>query len=152
MRLKTKIAALALAAALAPAAVAQDAGVQPGEWEIAVTVDAMDMQGAPAAAANLLVGKTATAHTCLTADDAAKGPKKLLESSKACSFERYSMEGGKLSGEMVCLKGEKEMRVLTEGRYTPTSFRATGKAAVAGDNPMTMDSTSVGKRIGDCKA
>jgi hypothetical protein len=150
MSLKLTIAAVALAGLLGPSAFAEEPGVEPGEWEIAVTVDAMDMQGAPGAVANLLVGKTATAHTCLTPEEARKGPKKLLESSKDCVFDHYSMENGRVSGEMVCLKGDHEMRVLTEGRYTPTSFRATGKAVVAGDDPMKMDSTSVGKRVGDC--
>lgn len=151
MRLIAAIGALAAAGAVVSVARADAPVVQPGEWEIAVTVDAMDMQGAPGAVANLLVGRTATSKTCLSQDDAEKGPKKLLESSRECAFDRYEMAGGRLSGEIVCKTGDREMRVVTEGRYTPTSFRATGKATVLGDEPMKMDSTSVGRRIGDCE-
>lgn len=151
MRLTTIIGTLAAAGALVSVARADAPVVQPGEWEIAVTVDAMDMQGAPGAIANLLVGKTATSQTCLSQEDAEKGPKKLLESSKECAFDRYAMANGRLSGEIVCRKSDREMRMLTEGRYTPTSFQATGKATVVGEGAMKMESTSVGRRIGDCK-
>lgn len=146
------IFALGLGATAATVALAQATPVQPGEWETKVTIDAVDMPGAPPMVANMMRGRTTTVKHCITAADAAKGPQEMLKSNKSCTFTRYSMAGGKLSSEMVCKQGGSTMTATSTGSFTPTSFTGTGKAVTTGGAmPMTMSSTTVGRRIGDCK-
>ncbi len=143
------VGVLALAAPVA--AQAQSAGINPGQWEIAVTINSMDMPGAPPAIANMMKGKTTKVKHCITPEEAARGPQELLKSDKSCTFTRYSMTGGALSSEMVCKQGGGMMTATTTGSFTPDSFTATGRTVSTGGMPMTMTSTSVGQRVGDCK-
>ena len=139
------------AIALPLAAQAQGVGIQPGQWEVAVTVQSIDMPGAPAGIASLMQGRTTKVTHCLTAEEAARGPQEMLKTGKSCAFTRYSMAGGQLDSEMVCQQGGGEMTAVTTGSFTPDSFTAAGKAVSTGPMPMTMTSTSVGHRLGDCK-
>lgn len=140
-----------LASALSLAAHAQPTGINPGQWEIAVTIDSMDMPGAPAGIANMMQGKTTKLTHCLTPEEAARGPQDMLKANKSCAFTRYSMEGGKLESEMVCQQGGGEMTAVSTGSFTPDSFTANGTAVSTGAMAITMTSTSVGHRTGDCR-
>ncbi|TRW17013.1 DUF3617 domain-containing protein [Glacieibacterium frigidum] len=133
------------------AAMAQPAGVEPGQWEIAVTVNEVDMPGGPAFVAKMMTGKTTKVKHCISPEDAARGPQDLLKSGKGCVFTRYSMAGGKLNSEMVCKQGGSTTTAVSAGSFTPVSFTVTGRSTVSGDMPMTMRSTSVGRRLGACK-
>lgn len=142
--------ALAALAVLAMPVGALAAGVQPGQWQIAVTINSADMPGAPPAVAKMMVGRTTTLKQCITPEDAARGPQDMLKSDKNCVFTRYSMVGGKLSSEMTCKQRGSTVTAVSAGSFTPTSFTANGRSTMTGDMPMTMTSTVVGKRIGDC--
>ena len=143
--------AVGLAGAAATLALAQPPGVQPGQWETKVTINTVDMPGAPPTVANMMRGKTTTIRHCMTAEEAAKGPQEMMKNNKACTFTRYSMTGGKLSSEMVCKQGNSTTTATTAGTFTPTSFNATGKTVTTGGSmPVTMTSTTSGQRVGAC--
>jgi len=139
--------AVVLAAPLA----AQAEGVQPGQWEIAVTVDAVDMPGGPPMVAKMMTGRTVKVKHCITPEDAARGPQDMLKSAKSCTFNRYEMKAGKMTSDMTCQQGGVTTRTVSSGTFTPVGFTAQGRATVTGDMPMTMSSTSVGRRLGDCR-
>ncbi len=143
--------AVTIGALIAGAAFGQAAGVQPGKWEIAVTVNSMEMPGLPAGIAKMMVGKTTRIKHCITPADAARGPQDLLKAGKACTFSKYSLVGGKMNSEFTCTSGGQVTTTVSSGRFAPTEFTATGRAVATGSTPMTMTSTSVGRRIGDCK-
>jgi hypothetical protein len=132
------------------AAYAQPAGIEPGQWEIAVTINAADMPSAPPAVAKMMVGRTTTIKHCITPEDAARGPQDLLKPGKSCTFTRYNMKGGKLDSEVVCQQGGSTVTAVSTGSFTPTGFTATGRSTTSGGMAMTVDSTSVGRRVGDC--
>ncbi len=139
---------LALAAAL-PAQAAP--GIQPGEWEIAVTINSVDMPSAPAGVANMMRGKTTTIRHCITPADAARGPQDMLKSDRSCSFTKYSMAAGRLSSEMTCVRRGMTLTASSSGTFTPVSFTATGRSVATGGMTMTTTSTTTGRRVGDCK-
>lgn len=140
------------AAGLASAASAAETPVTPGQWEIAVTIKSMEMEGAPPGIAAMMIGRTTRVKQCITAEDAARGPQDMLKSAKTCSFTRYAMAGGRLDSEMVCKQGGSTVTSTTSGSFTQTGFTATSKSVdTGGSMPMTMTSATVGRRIGDCK-
>ncbi|MGA1799382.1 DUF3617 domain-containing protein [Sphingomonas sp. 4RDLI-65] len=143
---------LAVIAATLPAlALAQSSGVQPGLWEIAVTIDTVDMPGAPAFVANMMRGKTTKVKHCITPADAARGPQVLMQTNKSCVFDKYSMVGGKLASDMTCTSSGQVTRMTSTGSFTPTSYTSAGRSVVTGGMPMTMTSRSTGRLIGACK-
>lgn len=127
------------------------AGVTPGQWETSVTITSVSMPGAPAGVAKSMQGKTSRMSHCITAEQAAKGPQDMLKSAKNCRFSRYSMVGGRYDADMVCeMGGGGRMTVVSSGSFTPNSYSATAKSVMSGQMPMTMTSTSTGKRVGAC--
>lgn len=151
MKISTQLAASLACIALAGPATAQTAGVTPGQWEIAVTINSMEMTGVPAGVARMMVGKTTRVKRCMTPEEAARGPQDLLKADKSCVFKRYSMVNGRLSSEMSCKQGGDVMTAVTEGRFDATSFTATGRSTTTGQMPVTMTSTSIGRWIGECR-
>lgn len=139
------------AIALPSLAIAQATAVQPGLWDMASTINTVDMPSAPPAAARMMQGRTTTFRHCITPEEASRGPQEMLKANKACTFTRFSLAGGRISSEMVCKQGGGTMTATTSGSYTPTSFSTTGKSVVTGPAAMTMTMTSTGHRVGDCK-
>jgi hypothetical protein len=143
---------LALTILSVPAlALAQSSGVTPGMWEIAVTINTVDMPGAPPFVANMMRGKTTRIKHCITPEEAARGPQDMLKSSKSCTFQKYSMQNGRLNSEMTCVAGGQTTRMVSSGSFTPTGFTSSGRSVVTGSMPMTMTSTANGRLLGACK-
>lgn len=135
-----------LAAAVATPALAQS--IQPGQWQTTSTVSSMNMPGLPPAALAAMKGHPTTVSNCVTPEQAKAGPKELLKSAPSCTFNRFSMAGGRIDSEMVCARGGRTTTATTTGSYTPVSMTATSKVVAEG---MTITATVSGKRIGDCK-
>ncbi|ABQ70767.1 DUF3617 domain-containing protein [Rhizorhabdus wittichii] len=139
--------AFACAAALSVAAHAQ---VQPGQWESTVTVQSIDMPGAPPQVAAMMKGKTTRQTYCITPEQAAKGPQEMLKQNPSCHFTKYSMTGGVISTAMTCSQNGGTMTAQANGRYGPTSFNVTSTAVMSGRMSMRMTSASSGRRLGPC--
>ena len=43
------------------------------------------------------------------------------------------------------------MTATSTGSFTPTSFTASGHSVTTGGQAMTVDATTVGRRVGECK-
>jgi hypothetical protein len=124
--------------------------VEPGQWEMTVTIDSIDMPGAPPMIANIMRGHKMTIRHCITPEEASRGPQDVMKSNNSCAFTRYSAVGGKLSSEMVCKQPGGTMTVENEGTFTPTTFTASGRSVTTGGRAMSTTSTSSGHRIGEC--
>lgn len=147
-----KLGVLAVVLAAMPAAVfAQGAGVTPGQWEIAVTINSVNVPGQPDTIAKMMTGKTTKVTHCITPEEAARGPQDMMKTNKECKFTRYSMVGGKMNSEMVCNMGSGTMTAVSSGSFTPTSFSSTSRAVQTGPMTMTMNSSSTGRLVGPCK-
>lgn len=136
------LAALALAAPL-PAFAQQ---VQPGQWEIVTTVRAADLP----AGAKAEIGQPRTVRSCLTASEAVKGPKEMLQGNKQCRMIRYAKKNGRLDSQMVCTQGAGTMTATVKGSFTATSFTNQAQMVMTGPQKMTMTVQTAGKRIGAC--
>lgn len=133
---------------IAPAAA--QAQVEPGQWETTVTVDSVDMPGAPPQMARMMGGKTTRSSYCLTPEQASKGPQELLKQNQSCRFTHYSMTGGRISTEMSCSQNGGTLIARSEGSYTPTSMKVSSVAQMSGKMEMRMSSSMTGRRIGAC--
>jgi hypothetical protein len=140
-------AGAALAVLALPAlAGAQATGVTPGQWEIAVTVTAVEAPSLPSALTRMMTGQTVTARHCLTPEEAQRGPQDMLKADKSCVFNSYSMAGGRLAADMTC----GDTHAVSAGSFTAEAFTAAATAEMAGKTPMKMSSTIAGRRVGAC--
>jgi hypothetical protein len=75
-----------------------------------------------------------------------------MKTNKNCNFTRYSMGGDKLDTEMVCNQGGSTITAVSTGTVTPDGFTSRGRSVMSGGKMnMTTTSSSVGRRVGDCK-
>ena len=149
----SSIAAFALAIPFAAQAQKADQ-VQPGQWEAVVTVNSIDMPGAPPQVAQMMGQRMRGAPTrtsyCITAEQAAKGPQEMIKQNPSCRFTQFSMRGGMINTQMSCSQNGGTMTARATGSYTPTSFNVTSSAVVNGPMSMRMTTTTSGKRVGPC--
>lgn len=156
--MKTRLAAAALLVALTAPATASPAAAQvrpsvsPGMWDIATTLDNVQVQGAMAGMGAMLRGKTMRMQHCITPEEAARGPAEAANARKNCTYAKQSVSGGHLSVEAVCHHGPTTEQIAEDGEYSPGGFHMKARAVQTGGSmPMTMDMTIVGTRTGDCK-
>ena len=140
-----------LAATVATIAVAQGTGVTPGQWDIAITTDSIEMEGMPPGAIDAMRGKAMHVSHCITPQDAAKGPQEMLKSNKACTIGRVTTIGNRVHAEMSCNQGGSVMSSVSDSTFSPTGFTSRGRTVMTGQTKMTVVATTVGKRIGACK-
>jgi hypothetical protein len=141
------------------AAKAQDAvKIQPGQWEISFAIDKMDMPGMPAGAMDHAKQAQKTS-TCITPEQAAKPAGDLFagKGSGACTFDTFTMAGGKLNAAMSCKQPNMPgtSKTIMSGTYGSTEFSNEVTSSVSGmpgGQTMTIHATSSGHRIGECPA
>lgn len=138
---------LAIAAA-APGAVP----IQPGLWQSVITVTDAQLTGGPPGLGALLRGRSQTDTGCVTAADAARGPRGTLERSGGhCRFTRYAAVGARIAGTLVCTQRSGDtITSQVAGSFTATSYDMTGTSTVTGRVPMQLTSRIVGRRTGAC--
>lgn len=132
---------------------AKSLNLQPGEWEVKVQVSDLkmaSMPNAPAAPAAI------TSKTCITPEQASKGPGDFLKQAKMdCTATTSSFAGGTIAAEMTCkMPGGQpgEMRSKTTGRYTATSMTTDAEVSMTGPMTMSQKVHTEAKRIGECAA
>jgi len=122
--------------------------VKPGKWQATMTIESMSMPGMPPEALAMMKGRPTTTTYCMTPEEAAADPKKLMDADSKCKFNRFSLAGGRMSAEMLCQTEQGPATMVVDGTYTQTSYetRATMKAG-----PMTMASRNSARWLGPCK-
>ena len=139
--------------------------LEPGKWETTVAILSMEGPGIPPEMATAMKQKMAAqkVESCLTPEQAEKPPQDMLGAAKSCTYEKFEMGGGKMSGTLVC-KGTPgmptgEMRASMSGKFASTSYDVTsetvmnapatpGSAATGGK--IVTKTQVTGKRIGAC--
>ena len=101
--------------------------IQPGKWQSTVTI--LDMQSAhmpPGVGAAMRTHPT-TVTACVTAAQAADGPRAVLQGSHGkCRYTSFNASGGHLNAVMVCAFGSGTMTVTSNGSYTATTLDVSG--------------------------
>ena len=122
--------------------------IQPGKWQTTITIVDATIPGAPLGVLAAMRGRPTVVTSCVTATDAARGPRAALERTGGrCRYTEFSMTGGAVRSTMVCVGG-REQSVMTHatGSFTPTSI--TMDAVGSGAGGMTMKSHMASRRIG----
>ncbi len=125
--------------------------IQPGKWQSTVTI--LDMQSPnmpPGVGAGMRAHPT-TVTACVTAAQAADGPRSVLQNSNGrCHYTTFNATGGRLNAVMVCAFAQGTMTVTSNGTYTATTMDVSGSTVTTGRMQMTSKSHTSGRRIGPC--
>lgn len=125
-------------------------GLQPGKWETKVVVTDLKMSGMPA---GMTVPKPepVTTTTCMTPEQASKGPGDLLKQANAdCTINSSTYAGGKIAMDMNCKLPTGTMAMKTTGTYTATSMSSDAEVSMTGKASMTQKVHSEAHRVGAC--
>jgi hypothetical protein len=125
-------------------------GLQPGKWETKIEVTELKMSGMPA---GMTVPKPApmTTTTCMTPEQASKGPGDLLKQANAdCTVNSSTYAGGKIAMDMNCKLPTGTMAMKTTGTYTATSMASDAEVSMTGKTSMTQKVHSEAHRVGEC--
>lgn len=130
------------------------AQIQPGKWQQEIQTVDIKAPGLPPQMLQAMKMRPISTSHCVTPEEAANGPGKMLEKDSAkgseCKQVRYNMSGGKLDSVLEC-KGDKneKMRITMRGNYTPTSYDIT--AVMDGMAPIEQITTRMKARhAGPC--
>jgi hypothetical protein len=126
--------------------------IQAGKWQTVVTIlDVQMPSGPPGVVAGLRHQSPQVATACVTPQQAADGPRAVLQASHGkCRYSRFNATGGHMSAVMTCGFGSGGMTATSNGSYTATSLDLTGTSVMSGKVPMTMKTHTVGRRVGAC--
>ncbi len=126
--------------------------IQPGKWQTTVTI--LDLQmpnGPPGVMAGIRGRPPQVATACVTPQQAANGPRAVLEASKGkCRYTSFNASGGRFNGVMSCTFATGAMTVTSNGSYTATSLDINGTQVMTGKMRMTTKTRTVSRRIGPC--
>ena len=126
----------------------------PGRWESSFTIESMNMPGMPASAAKAVAGNKTRYATCLTQEKAAKpGSDFFAKDSKNCTYDHFTMGGGKIDAKMHCGNAGGDAVVTMKGDYTPTHYamRMESVTNAARQGPITMRMAIEANHTGQCK-
>jgi hypothetical protein len=126
-------------------------GIQPGKWQTTIEVTDLKMTGGPAGMPAMPKPAPMTVTSCMTPEQASKGPGELLKNAKAdCTATRNVYEGGKMDVVMTCKMPSGTMSTKTTGTYSPTEMTSDAEVSMSGAVSMTQKVHTVAKRIGEC--
>lgn len=133
--------------------------MRPGQWETRIEIQSMDMPGikdmppqfAERMRAELM--KPRTVKSCMTEEDARRGPSKAFAGDSKCKFEKYDMTSGTIDAVMVCPGAQGEVRMHMTGSFAAETFTVDQAMDMTGPTGAMHSKAHVsGKRIGDCPA
>lgn len=143
-----------------PAIAAAIQAFNPGQWRTTTELVALDMPGMPKELADQM-GKsmmkaTSTEH-CMTPEEAKKPSDALARDNGNCSYDKFTMEGGKLEAVMRCKSPDNKgtMEMALTGDYSPERYAFQADMKVSQPQlpgkEMTMKIKATSERIGECK-
>ena len=137
--------------------------VKPGRWEGTMTMHDMEMNGLPPAVQKEMAARMSEPHpftSCVTPEDV-KAKRGFFTGAKDshCTYDHFTMAGGKIDAAMVCKEAIATMKGSMTGSYTPDSYhfdmQSTTEAAGAGaQGPVGAQKMTVtidAKRTGECR-
>lgn len=134
--------------------------MSPGRWEGTVTIKDMKMPDLPAEQQKMLAGRLGGAEpivSCVTPEEV-KARRAFFtgEDMKGCTYDHFTMSGGKLDAKVTCDRDRMKMSATMNGIYSPGSYHLDMTSNMAGDknSPMSTMSTTLvidAKRTGECR-
>lgn len=127
---------------------------EPGEYRSNVTLQSLDMPGAPPQVANMMRSMMSREFTyCLTPQEVEEGFRAMTERSQEgdCQYENFDFSNGRFDAAATCRTDGRDLRMTWEGTGSPTSSDII--MTMSGDmgmGPGSMTMRVVHERIGDC--
>ena len=132
--------------------------MQPGEWETTVETVKVEAPNMPKEVIGMIGGQQKmTMRSCVTPEQAAEPSGDLFRGKKDgnCTYQNFSVSGGKVKGTMTCSGGDMPGSVSLEmdGQYGGDSYDVSQKMTTTGQGmSMKIETHVTGRRIGDCPA
>ena len=132
--------------------------VRPGLWQSKVTINKVEVPGAPPEMAAAMQGKTSEERTyCLTPEEAKKPNENFFAGNRdECRYDHFTMSGGKIDAAMRCTHEQMTQQIDFAGSYTPDAYQMAMDTKVAGGPRemagMSMSMRVESKRVGECSA
>jgi len=129
--------------------------MEPGRWEATNEILSASSPALGRDALKQMVGQKSTVSNCVTPEEAARPSANFLAAQQGmdCSYEDFSMRGGRISGTMSCRGGAMpipvEMRL--SGQYESERYVIDMKMdGGAGPASIAVEARTTGRRVGEC--
>ena len=117
----------------------------PGLYEVTTTTKYTDVP---------LPDETVTTSNCLTREDLDRDPASIfagLPDGKACDIGEFTMGAGEMAMDVSCKAPDGDMVMVTRGTFDASGYNmVTDVTVTVGEQQVKMQSTSIGKLMGDC--
>ncbi|MGQ0661452.1 DUF3617 domain-containing protein [Sphingosinicella sp.] len=127
----------------------------PGLWEIRSAVTGARAPELPIVMRDRLIGPRPTRRICITPEQAARADATFLAQRPGDCVQRgVTLEGGRLTGAMVCReRGLPPSVVALDGRYGPDRYvlRMEMTSPLPDGTVIALDVVTVGQRTGGCE-
>ena len=134
--------------------------IAPGRWEGTMTINEMKMPKLPADAQAKLAGKiggTQPIVSCVTEEDV-RAKRAFFTGDKgddkSCTYNRFTMGGGKIDAAMTCKNDGGNMTATMTGTFSPDAYHMQMASNTDSSSPyaaMSMKMTINAKRTGACR-
>ncbi|ARR52269.1 hypothetical protein HY78_01750 [Rhizorhabdus wittichii DC-6] len=126
-----------------------------GQWEHRTVTVSAEVPGVPQWVIKMFAGNR-TRRSCHSAAELAARPEALLTQDDAavCKVRRFSMAGGKLVYDTFCTNKRfpEGLLVASKGSYTADGYAiSTLSTGTKEGEPVRIETTGTGRRIGNCK-
>lgn len=145
------IMVMGIVGGVAGKAAAAPATLLPGEWQTSSAMQMQAMPGMPPEVAAMMrqrMGKPTIIRTCITPEQAARGPETRMPNGD-CTVDRMRYSAGRMVSEMQCRRDGQVTRMTMAGSYTPTSYVMDGQmtSSGGGSQGMAMTMHVTGRRV-----
>jgi hypothetical protein len=132
-------------------------GLKPGKWEHKVELLDVQSKNMPKQFLDgMRNAMSSTTSSCLTPEEAAVGPKALIERADLkkihCRFDKAEMAGGTISTVMTCDTPGGTMTVNSTGTYSATEYSVDGAMTQTGRMDLSEKTRTTGRWVGECTA
>jgi hypothetical protein len=131
--------------------------IEAGQWEATNEIVSATAPGMPGDVMKQMIGQKTTVSNCITPEQAQKPSANFLaaQQNNNCTYQNWVMQGGRMSGTMICQGGAMPGRVVMQmdGNYAPTQYQLNMDMNTSGlPNGMTMNikAKTTGRRVGEC--
>ena len=133
-------------------------GIRPGKWENRLEVLEMQVstEGLPPQLAEAMKRgmnrrpPPEVATTCLTPEQAAKGPSAAMLANAHCTFRKADYGGGRIDTDVTCQMPNGTLTSKGTGSYSPTSYTVEARGGMTGQMKLKMHTRTTGRWLGQC--
>jgi hypothetical protein len=129
--------------------------LEPGQWEATNEVISASSPALPQSALQQMIGQKTTVSNCVTPAQAAQPSASFLTAQQGldCTYQDFSMRGGKIAGTMNCRGGAMPAAVTMRlsGDYEPERYSIDMNMETgAGPATIKVEARTTGRRVGEC--